>query len=726
MRVLPLALVVALEVAVVVSGAACGGAGARASGSSGQGGAGGSAGTASGASDGGTTDDGPSIDFDANHGGVKSLAVKPATTAITVTDPMSPPTASLTAVATFEDDSTQDVSASWTVDRLDIASVGAGSGVVTPTGTTFGVATVTASASGLMATGKVTVGLKATENPGTVSAGDRAALDGATAADPAVTTFAYPYDATVFPRGLLPPEQMWNGGAAGDAYSLHLTTTSFDLTVYLTADPPSRFTLSVADWNALTSSAPGGDVAVELRRLSAGSAYVSAKQTWHVADANLRGTIYYWAINEGQIYKIDLPTGTRSAVFDSGPSASLGTPVPLDSSGPLSPPWEDNGAGKRCVACHSVSKDGSTLTSVFSRAGSSGPLGFVSIASSQITSVGDYQSGGTYDALTPNGAQAVVNFGAKTMQLLDTASAAPIASALDGLANLCDPAFSPDGTLFALAANCDPGFGYPVEFRTSDLVTYSYANAAPYFSNPQTIVSSTGIGDAIAFPSFSPDSSFLFFQRGSYSRAKYTDGSAQLAHGVDDLYVVSTQPGSTPVALDNANDPAGVLPADSKHLNYAPTVNPIAEGGYVWVVFTSPRDYGNRMVSPQGAAPNDATYANRKQLWVAAVDVSMGTTDPSHPPFWLPGQDIATANMFGYWALSPCKPTASDAGASSCTAGFECCSGFCRDQGQGPMCVDTAGGCHQLGEKCSSSADCCGSGMGVGCVGGICQQTMPG
>src|SRR6185312_4975863 len=185
----------------------------------------------------------------------------------------------------------------------------------------------------------------------------------------------------------------------------------------------------------------------------------------------------------------------------------------------------------------------------------------------------------------------------------------------------------------------------------------------------------------------------------------------------------SVQPGSTPVALDNANNPGGILPADSQHLNYAPTVNPIAEGGYVWVVFTSPRDYGNEIVSPQGAPPNDATYANRKQLWVAAVDASIGTTDPSHPPFWLPGQDITTANMFGYWALSPCKPTMAGGGASSCTAGFECCSGFCRDEGQGPVCVDKAGGCHQVGEKCTSAADCCGSGMGVSCIGGICQQT---
>ncbi len=686
-------------------------------------------------SDGGAdaTNDGPVFNVDASHGAVMSLAVTPASSTLIVTDTTMPPTAQLHAVATYADGTTGMVNASWTVNRPDIAAVGAGTGLVTPSATTFGDVSVTATAGALNAGGSVTVKLLAKINPGNVSGSAQTALDGATTADPAVTTFAYPYDKTVFARGLLPPEQQWNGGAMSDSYSLHYTSTDVDLTVYLTADPPSRFTLPVASWNTITASAPGGDVSVVMHRLSGSMAYVGATQTWHVADANLRGTIYYWAISEGQIYAIDLTTGARNPVFASGPNTALGTPAPLNAATPENPPWESNGvttADTRCVACHSVSKDGSTLSSIFTRESSTGPLGFVNIGSASITSIGDYTVNGSYDALTPDGTQSVLNFGnatnSKLMQLMDTATATPIASALDGQGDLCDPAFSPDGTRFALAASCDPGFGYPIEFRTSNLVFYSYANAAPYFSNPQTVVTSTGIGDAIAFPSFSPDSQFLFFQRGSYSRAKYGDTTmGNYDHGVDDLYVVPAAANATPIALANANDPGGTLPADSKHLNYAPTVNPISEGGYIWVVFTSPRDYGNEIVSPQGAPPSDATYSNRKQLWVTAVDANVGTVDPSHPAFWLPGQDGMTANMFGYWALSPCKSTMGDAGPQSCSAGFECCSGFCRDTGMGPVCVDNPGGCHQTGEACTTAADCCSSGMGVSCVGGICQQTQP-
>ena len=672
----------------------------------------------------GTASDAPIIpDFDSSHGAAKSLVIDPADSVVDVTDLAALPKVTLKAKVTFADNTTETPPASWTLDRQDIAGIGAGTGLVTPTGATFGKAIVTAKALGLVATTSITIRLKASSNPGSVNATDQGKLAGATTPDPAVTQFAYPYDKTVFPRGLLPPEEMWNGGAAGDVYSVHFVAPSFDLTVLAKADPPSRFTLSKPMWNALTTTAAGVDVAIELRRLSGGNAYVSAHQSWKVADANLRGTIYYWAINQGQIVKIDLPTGQRSLVFDSGASGVLGTPAPLNAGSPRTPPWQDNGAGKRCVACHSVSKDGSKLMALFTRETSTGPVGFVDIASGQTQAIGNYETNSVYDALTPDGKLAVLNASAKTMQLVDSANAQPIASALDALADVCDPTFSPSGTSFALGTNCDPGFGYPVEFRRSDLTIYDFTQSTRTFSNPRTVLTSAGIGDAIAFPSFSPDSKWIFFQRGDYSRAKYGDAQ-NMKHGSDDLFVAAAQAGAQAIALDMANG-KGVLPNDSAHLNYAPTVNPIAEGGYAWVVFTSPRDYGNRMVSPRGAPPSDATYANHKQLWVTAVDANVGSVDPSHPAFWLPGQDDASANMFGYWALAPCKATQGDAGGGgqSCSAGFECCSGFCRDTGSGPVCVDQPGGCHQLGEKCATSADCCNAGAGVACIAGVCQKT---
>ena len=55
---------------------------------------------------------------------------------------------------------------------------------------------------------------------------------------------------------------------------------------------------------------------------------------------------------------------------------------------------------------------------------------------------------------------------------------------------------------------------------------------------------------------------------------------------------------TTPVSLSCAADKSQVGSIDPDHgddarLNYEPTVNPVASGGYVWVVFTSRRMYGN-------------------------------------------------------------------------------------------------------------------------------------
>ena len=653
-----------------------------------------------------------------------SLVITPAGGALTVTDLTALPSLTLTATYTAAGGSAQTVPASWSLDRYDIAQVGGSSGVVTAAGAAFGTVKVTASAMGLTATADVVVDLKLVINDANASPTGKTQLDGATVTDSVVAGLQYPYDKTVFPRALLAPELMWKGGSDADLYSLHFVAKSFDLTIYTTAVNPSRYPIPQPLWTALGATAAGSNVAFELHRLDIGGhAYVSAKQTWTIANAVLRGTIYYWAIDQGQIVQLDVSTGTRKLAFDSGPYDQLGTPMPSNVAAPATPVWENNGGGKRCVACHAVSKDGSRLGAVFARAGSAGPFGSVSLATGTTTTLGDYQSSMVFTTLTPDGSVAAVNYGDKSVHLLDAATSAPIASTLDTMTNLCDPTFSPDGLHFAVSSNCDPGFGYPVEFRRADLTVYDYDPATHVFSNPKPVLVSSGVGDAIAFANFSPDSKLVFYQRGDYSRAKYNEGPA-FKHGADDLFVSPVAASAAAIPLDAANG-KGVLPPDSLHLNYAPTVNPIAEGGYIWVVFTSPRDYGNRMLSPQQAVPKDATWSNRKQLWVAAVDVATGAVDPSHPAFWLPGQDLATVNMFGYWSLSPCKPTLGGASMpNSCSAGFECCSGFCRDSGNGPVCVDAPSGCHQVGEKCTVAADCCNADQGIACVAGICQGTQ--
>jgi hypothetical protein len=144
-------------------------------------------------------------------------------------------------------------------------------------------------------------------------------------------------------------------------------------------------------------------------------------------------------------------------------------------------------------------------------------------------------------------------------------------------------------------------------------------------------------------------------------------------------------------------------------------------GGYAWVVFTSMRAWGNQ---PWPSGVGSGHVNGKRRLWVAAVDPTIGTVDPSHPAIYLEGQED-TPNMRGFWTLASCIATPSadsDAGAdagAACTAGFQCCSGFCN----GGQCVDiTTVACAGVGSACTTSGDCCNS-SSVGCVQGSCVLT---
>ena len=84
------------------------------------------------------------------------------------------------------------------------------------------------------------------DNAAGLSDADVAMLSSANA--PAMIKWLYPYDGTVFPRGLAGPKLMWNGGAAGDAYYVHVTSATIDVESFATLAPPARFDFVPATW----------------------------------------------------------------------------------------------------------------------------------------------------------------------------------------------------------------------------------------------------------------------------------------------------------------------------------------------------------------------------------------------------------------------------------------------------------------------------------------------
>jgi hypothetical protein len=208
----------------------------------------------------------------------------------------------------------------------------------------------------------------------------------------------------------------------------------------------------------------------------------------------------------------------------------------------------------------------------------------------------------------------------------------------------------------------------------------------------------------VIYPTFSPDSSWIAFERSTQSRSRGAEA---------ELWLTSTD-GQTVISLDSANLGTGLY--TQNNASYEPTFMPVAVGGYFWLVFVSERVYGNTLTSiVEGTS---AAPGRHKQLWVTAIDANpVAGQDPSHPAFWLPGQDTGDQNMRGEWALDPCKAV-----GAACTGGYDCCAGFCLAGDAGsPVCTAQAMGCSPTGDACKTATDCCDP--TATCLAGFCNAS---
>ncbi|MGZ3454873.1 MAG: hypothetical protein ACXWUG_05680 [Polyangiales bacterium] len=650
--------------------------------------------------DGGTLDGGDDGGgFDPTETGgdkkVMKIEVTPASSTIDVVNgDTSKASVALKAIATMSDMSTAEIaSCVWTVDRIDLGAMMSSSFVAS--GGAGGVATVSCATLGMTAKATITVNLKDSLDDGSgLDDTSKTDLLAATTADPAVTRLLYPYDLTVFPKGLEAPELMWNGGAASDVYAAVLETPGMTLTKYFKAPPPGRMTIPKAEWTKLLdSNVAGGTVQLTLYRLAGGAggtAFKSTTQHWTIANGSLKGTIYYWRINGGRVVRIK-------------PGAS----APDD--------FLKGSSGHSCIACHSVSRDGSTIAAAYDG-------GWSPWATFDTTTGNEIKYSGTasgFEAITPDGSL-VVNgqsggMSGAPLGLNDAktgASYEPSGVADFGLAVM--PTFSNDGKTLAFSVRKD---GNWLDFNQSDLSIATFDPTSKKFGLAKVIRPSGG--RAMIYPSFTPDDQWIAYEDGPMARTRGNHAK---------LHLVNLD-GSIDLPLEKLTN-GGVVDAD-KDLVHEPTFNPVLTGGYYWLVYVSERQYGNRLTKTLladattcGSPSWDATPCRNKQLWVAAIDASpKAGTDPSHPGFWLPGQGLADQNMRGYWTLDVCKKL-----GDTCEAGFECCDGTCKspDGMSAKVCIKPPPGtCAATGDKCTTTADCCDKAVGVECVGGVCGKKAP-
>jgi hypothetical protein len=524
-----------------------------------------------------------------------------------------------------------------------------------------------------------------TENPGNVSATVQTQLQGTGTADPGFQ-WLYPYDKTVFPRGLQPPKMQLGGMSPPDATYVQVTFPSFQYQGYFGPSTPGSVQLSTAVWTAITESATATTpVQVQITKVSGGQVSGPITESWTIAQGNIKGTIYY------ETYGSTIIGGSGVGIMQIQPGASQPTVV-------------KTGCGN---VCHAASADGSTLVAAVQISSTSASYDLKNGAE---LIFGNQTPSFTYGGLYPDGSFLISATDYRAWApiapsgLFDTQTGASIAApGWDGVIKRDGtPAFSPDGQHIAFNHE-DTGQGH-------SLAVMDFSQPSHTFSNLTDIA--TDATSTLAWPAFTPDGKWVIYHAGS-NAAFETDANAS-----GDVFMVdlATHTVQRLNALDGYTGPGSgtYLPASDTGLSFAPTVLPEAVGGYFWVVFTSHRSYGNTLPSKENGDEDG-------KLWVAAIDRNpTAGQDASHPAFYLDGQEQISDNLRGFWVLNPCQQD-----GSGCQSGDECCGGYCLANGEGgaQTCGSVAQGCAQDLDKCTTASDCCDA--NAQCINGRCAAPAP-
>ncbi len=562
----------------------------------------------------------------------------------------------------------------WSYDSPLIGDVTSGS-TFTPTGKVGGVGNLVAQLGKSMGTTTVSVIVQNTVITG-VNPTQQNTLDNPNGGKDPSMSLVYPYNDTFFPLKVLSPEMMWNGTGNADVYKVVYKEKFYTLSEYFTTGAPTRHILDQKLWDSLelSGSGPKSDpLTVSVTRLSGSTAYQPITQTWHVVQGKLHGSVYYW----------ELPGNGNCG------NSSTGRILRIKPDSAVVDQFFTN--NNQCWGCHTVSRDGNTVMASFNF-----PVSTIDVNKVTPTKSNCDMGQGTFSTFDTTGKFGLIggdSFGSYKINLFDVVKCTQVKPDIFGAFGASgEPAWSPDGKHIA-AITGGSGGGW---FFDSSAGNITIADATGNtFSNFKTIVSQGKLpGGRPAYPSFDPTSQYITF-------GNPTQGSRTTAQG--NLWLTDLT--GKFKELKTGESINGV--PDTKSFNSV--FAPLRAGGYSWIVFVTRRDYGNRLVGQ-----------NNQQLWVMALDDPPSAADPSHPAFYMRGQEDCAKSENAYYALDPCKQK-----GQGCTSGVDCCSGQCIKQGGVYVCGDpTTNTCSDDGNKCTIDADCCGAPVSQ-CIDGFCQKPPP-
>lgn len=619
------------------------------------------------------TTDATGVDTTIAETAMATLRIEPAEVVLTTTLDGTSTSATLKA---FEND--KEVAATYTLGDPSIASM---------TGSTVGgakhggVTTITGRTADASGDAVLKVKLIGDSFLAPADATTKAAFDATTPkSDPSkAPAIEYPLAGAIVPRNVPPMEVQWSATDA-TSWRVHFKTKdTLDLVVY---SKSREALLPAAAWTTLSESAAGEDVEITVDGLGPSGLYASAPVTIKVARDRIDDTsIFYWESSSGSMKVLDFATGKLAPLPVTGSAWAPGDP-------------------SKCVACHTVSRDGTR----FAYTNGDISLGTLVANPEKTSFVAAIEPGAklstsfrwshavfnplestTRPALLVTKADRVANNtpGRVRLALIDPETGVDVPSNLtEWLAafpagyprDLLQPDWSNSGVIVFNAydtemANPDPA-GMPAKAWVRLLgddsvggsimeasVTYDAAAKKFTFGPPKYLVkakvgASLDVTESNTLPQISPDESLVAFARlDGWWPVKYQDPAIINVTGRIELVRRSD---GVVIELANANGPPK---SDVTQPQWAPTLG----ADYAWLAFSAERPYGHRMskaTTLPGSCFAGTGMTLCKNMWITAIDrkkAASGTADPSAIPFWMPGQTPLASAVSPRWTKTAVK-----------------------------------------------------------------------
>lgn len=428
-------------------------------------------------------------------------------------------------------------------------------------------------------------------------------------------TVVYPPADVVMPRNVGDFETHWTDGHGNDIFEVSLINEFVDVRVYVAGnngDPaagptPSWTAFKASEWTTAVGSAQSIQYRVRGVQSSAPTSVGAAPpRLVKLSNENMEGGLYYWGnkpdgVGTYGIFRHDMAKAGQSA----------------------EPFMTTAQTGGRCVACHTLSRDGTKMAITYD--GGNRPATLVDVA----TAVAQpEQTTWNFAAMTRDGGKLLTVFDG-VLTVRDGATQAALAT-MTAASRVSHPDLSPDGTRLVYVRV--PGTHSDWAFLDGALYTRTFDPITNAFG-PETVLLDDANNNF--YPSWSPDGQWIMFNRAVPVGDAGTDDAYDNANA--SLWVIKADGSQPPVELVVANQAVGLTNSWGRWAPFSQSVGGNNESIY-WVTVSSKRDFGVRMLN------------RRPQIWMAPFYPSRaGTSEPSAPAFRLPFQNLETNNHIAQW-----------------------------------------------------------------------------